>query len=364
MILLKLVKKIIRSLDYRGRRALDSILRAMRVSMVSRIEGEVVRVEQFMPEGDSEYELYQKFYENSLREQVRFVQTKLQNGFAEHTTHVGQYIFHLRDGGVRNVAFDAHDHRDIRSKAIHEWSDIYLKSNRWPGIDYGPKVQPIPIGHAGITLENCRYLRSLRGAKKELDLLFVGRIWAGGDANVEHNLRLFESLAKVKCKSKLLAVVFNFDKQSEEFRIIARRLNEAGVEMTDRQIGYGDLMKMSASSKLVVLRAGISGCIAWRMVDMLGMGACLVLDQSPFPEWPVPLKEGTNFFNLGTRITADCRPAPEEDYARIPEMVYSFLQNHETRARIKSKNREYFDQELKPLVMGFKVMQATLKLSK
>jgi hypothetical protein len=357
MILLKLVKKIIRSSDYRGRRALDRILREVRVSIASGSAGEVVRVEQFLPEGDSEYELYQKFYENSLRERVRFIQTNLQNGFAPHITHVGQYIFQLKSGREIKVAIDAHDHRDIRSQAIHDWCDVYFKSNRWPCVDYGPKVLPIPTGNAGITLENSRFLRGLRGVKKEFDLLFVGRIWAGGDANVEHNLRLFESLANVKCKSKLLAVVFNFDKQSEEFQIIARRLNEAGVEMTDRQIGYDDLMKMSAASKLVALRAGISGCIAWRMVDMLAMGSCLVLDQAPFPAWPVPLLDGMNFLSLGLRITDDCRPAPKKDYERIVSQMEKFLNDTTILQKIGENNARYFDEYAHP----FRVAQHILE---
>jgi hypothetical protein len=319
------------------------------VAFPSGFAAEISAVEQFSPMGDGEYELYQQYYENCLREVVRFKKTAASDAFAQHITHVGQYIFQLKSGREIKVAIDAHDHRDIRSQAIHDWCDVYFKSNRWPGIDYDPKVLPIPTGNAGITLENCRYLKGLRSAGKEWDLIFVGRIWAGGDANVEHNLRLFESLAKVKCKSKLLAVVFNFDKESDEFQIIARRLNEAGVEMTDRQIRYDDLMKMSADSKLVVLRAGISGCIAWRMVDMLGMGACLLLDQAPFPEWPVPLKENINFFSLGTRITEDCRPAPEEDYERIPLLVDSVLKSQTQIQRICEENGLYFDKNLCPL---------------
>ena len=57
----------------------------------------------------------------------------------------------------------------------------------------------------------------------------------------------------------------------------------------------------------------------------------------------MPLVEGTNFLSLGTRITEDCRPAPDEDYARIPEMVRVFLEKTDARNRIESKNREYFD---------------------
>jgi hypothetical protein len=356
-----LPKRAWNSLCYRGFRGLDAIKRATRIRFPKETVSRFSDVLQFSPEGDGEYQLYQTYYENCIREFVRFKKTNFSDKFAEHTTHVGQYIFRLKGGREIKVAFDAHDHRNIRSAAILDWSDIYFKSNRWPGIDYGPKVLPIPIGNAGITLENCRYLRGLRQAKKELDLVFVGRIWSGGDANVEHNLRLFENLAKVKCKSRLLAVVFAFDKESEAFRMIARRLNKAGVEMTDGQIGYGDLMKMSASSKLVVLRAGISGCIAWRMVDMLAMGACLVLDRAPFPEWPLPLKEDVNFLSLGTRITEDCRPAPKEDYARIPFLVESALNSQTKIQKISEENGLYFDKNLHPLQFAFFISYAITK---
>ena len=209
----KTVRRLTNSAGFRIRRRMDGLKRAFRVSFPQGVAAKFSYVEQFFPEEDSEYELYQKYFENSLREFVRVTQTKSLSRFAPHTTHVGQYLFHLRDGGVRKVAIDAHDHRNIRSQAIHDWCDVYFKSNRWPTMDYSSKVLPIVTGNAGITLENCRFLRGLRDVKKEFDLLFVGRIWAGGDANVEHNLRLFESLAKVKCKSKLLAVVFNFDKK-------------------------------------------------------------------------------------------------------------------------------------------------------
>ena len=357
MILLQLAKKITKSLDYRGRRALDEILRAMRVSMASGSAGEVTRIEQFLPEGDSEYELYQKYYENSLRERVRFVQRRLPNGFAPHTTHVGQYIFQLKSGREIKVAIDTHDHRDIRSQAIHDWCDVYFKSNRWPCVDYGQKVSPIPTGNAGITLPNCRFLRGLRGVKKEFDLLFVGRIWSGGDANVEHNLQLFENLAKLGRNSKLLAVVFNFDQKSPQFQNIVARLKTVGVEWTDRQIGYSELMEWSAQSRLVVLRVGVSGCIAWRMVDMLAIGACIVMDQAPFPHWPVPLQEGRNFLSLGLRITPDCGPAPLEDYEKIVCKMEMFLNDPKILQKIGENNARYFDEYAHP----FRVAQYVLE---
>ena len=65
--------------------------------------------------------------------------------------------------------------------------------------------------------------------KKIFDFIFVGRIWAGGGANVEHNLQLFENLAKLGRNSKLLAVVFNFDQKSPQFQNIVARLKTVGV---------------------------------------------------------------------------------------------------------------------------------------
>jgi len=356
-----IIQRASKSLGFRFRRQMDRLKRVARMNFPQSGVEKIKFVEQFSPEDDSEYDLYQKYYENSLRELVHFRKTKAVDLFAPHTTHVGQYLFHLRCGAVRKVAIDAHDNRNIRSQAIHDWSDIYFKSNRWPSVDYGPKVLPIITGNAGITLENCRFLSSLRAVKKEYDLVFVGRIWAGGDANVEHNLRLFESLAKVNCKSKLLAVVFSFDKAAEDFLHITQRLEKAGVSWTDNQINYGDLMSMSAASKLVVLRAGISVCIAWRMVDMLAMGACLVLDQAPVPEWPESLREEINFFNLVTRITEDCRQATEEDYSRIPLMVDSFLKSHTKIQKIREENGFYFDKNLHPIRCASYISHAIAK---
>ena len=313
---------------------------------------EIASVEQFSPVGDGEYELYQQYYWNCFREFVRFKKTAASDAFAQHITHVGQYLFRFRCGKVLKVGIDTHDHREVRSQAIHDWSDLYFKSNRWPDFDYSPKVRPIPIGNSGITLENCRSLRSLRPQPKIFDFIFVGRIWAGRGANVEHNLQLFENLAKLGRNSKLLAVVFNFDQKSPQFHNIVARLKTVGVEWTDRQIGYSELMEWSAQSRLVVLRAGVSGCIAWRMVDMLAIGACIVMDQAPFPHWPVPLQEGRNFLSLGLRITKDCQPAPGEDYDGIVSKMETFLRDDAFLDSIRKNNSRYFDEFLSPIESG------------
>jgi hypothetical protein len=296
---------------------------------------------------------------------VRFKKTAASDAFAQHITHVGQYLFRFQCGRVLKVAIDTHDHREVRSREIHNWSDIYFKSNRWPDFGYSPKVRPIPIGNSGITLENCRSLRSLRTQPKIFDFIFVGRIWAGGGANVEHNLQLFENLANLGRNSKLLAVVFGFDQKSQEFMHIVARLKAAGVEWSDRQIGYQELMEWSAESRLVVLRVGVSGCIAWRMVDMLAIGACIVMDQAPFPHWPVPLQEGQNFLSLGLRISSDCGPAPVEDYEKIIGKMEEFLIDNSNLEKIANNNAMYFDIHAHPIkVADYVLTQLLDKISR
>jgi hypothetical protein len=125
-----LPKRAWNSLCYRGFRGLDAIKRAIRIRLPKEPASRFSDVLQFSPEGDGEYQLYQAYYENCLREFVRFKKTSFSDKFAEHATHVGQYIFRLKSGREIKVAFDAHDHRNIRSAAILDWSDIYFKSNR------------------------------------------------------------------------------------------------------------------------------------------------------------------------------------------------------------------------------------------
>lgn len=345
----ELFNKISNSLGFRFRRCADVLRRIYRVAFPSGAATEIASVDQFSPLGDGEYDLYQQYYENCLREFVRFKKTAASDAFAQHITHVGQYIFRFQCGRVLKVAIDTHDSREVRSQAIHDWSDLYFKSNRWPDFNYNPKVRPIPLGNSGITLENCRFLQKLRSQPKNFDFIFVARIWAGGGANVEHNLQLFESLGKLGRNTKLLAVVFNFDQKSRQFQDIVARLKSVGVEWTDQQIGYSELMEWSARARLVVLRAGVSGCIAWRMVDMLGLGVCIVMDQAPFPHWPVPLQEGRDFLSLGLRITPNCGPAPSEDYKKIAGKMDMFLNDESTFAAIRRNSARYFDNHAHPI---------------
>ncbi|MEI8287842.1 MAG: hypothetical protein WCH99_00095 [Verrucomicrobiota bacterium] len=314
------------------------------------------RIDFFQPRQDPEYLAYQNYYLSGLREQLplnrvlgapggsgRSRAAGLKSFSPAHATHVGQYVFWLRNGAQVKVAIDAHDHRNIRSPEILDWADLYFKSNRWPAMHYDPKVRPIVNGNGDLTDEKIRFLTGLRQAEKVYDFVFVSRIWGGGDANVEHNLRLFEKLARVRANRKLLAIFIGFDPADPEFLAHRRRLEQAGVDWTFEHMDYRQLMLLSAQARCTVVRAGISLCIPWRMQDMLCLGACVVLDNHPQPAWPIPLADRQNYFSLDLAIQPDASPAPPQDYAGIVGKMNALLADSAGQQKIRESNRAYFD---------------------
>ena len=81
---------------------------------------------------------------------------------------------------------------------------------------------------------------------------------------------------------------------------------------------------------------------------MLAIGACVVLDRTPFPAWPIPLREGENFLSLELGITEDCKPAPEYAYNTIAEKAKRFLENQNVHQRIGINNISYFKKIVRP----------------
>jgi len=349
------LQKLIDSLKFRARRSWRNVTRFHRVHLFPDSLSRLFRcVSVYDPQNDFEYLDYQRYYINGLFEKLRllpvsnFDEPAKGITFTHHKTHVGQYIFELKNGKNIKVAIDAHDHRNIRSQEILNWSDLYFKSNYWPSVAYPHKVRPIVNGNGMLTPERIDFLKSLRGHKKTFDFIFIAQIWAGGDANVEHNLRLFENLAKVDCQSKILAVFSGFKESDDDYKNYTTRLSKAGVNFSMNHISYHDLMVSSAQSKCVFIRAGVSSCIPWRMLDMLCLGSSLILDHSPFPSWPYPLNENEHFFNMGLQIGKDCSPAAETQYLQIPLKLMHILNNLDGQKKIHRHNTRYFDAHAAP----------------
>lgn len=271
-----------------------------------------------------------------------------------HYRHVGQYVLY-NHGMTRPIKFaiDTADRHNVHSPAILDWCDVYFKSNYWPRKTYPDKVLPI-VNCNGLLVsdkheEGIQKLRLLRTMPKEWDLVFISRL-RQVEEGLLHNVRLFEALAELRCKKYLLACWPNqyFMRHEELSGKLFKRLTDAGVEVVDQPIRIEQLWKLQAAARLVVIREGAGRCISWRMLETLCMGSCIVSDDSLHPEWPVPLREGDNFVNLGIRRAEHSDEGHLEDYQRIPEIIQETLEDKDLQSKIRVNNSQYFDDHASP----------------
>ena len=256
-------------------------------------------------------------------------------------TPAGRYLVET-DGGVVRVAIDPFDNHRVMDEPTLDWCDVYLKANRWPSVDYDPRVQPLVNGNGLLDARRIAFLRSLRGTEPDLDLTFIANVWGGR----EHVVRLFEEFARLDCSKQLLAIFPAGDDPAERRELVAR-LERAGVPHTTRAIAPEQLWRTLARSRLAVIRSGAKLCIPWRMLDLLCMGACPLFDAEPLPAWPVPLAEGVHFASLGIDRPAFGAVEPEE-YAKVSVVVEQALADVGGRDLIRSEAAGYFDEHGAP----------------
>lgn len=195
--------------------------------------------------------------------------------------------------GVRslNVAIDAHDSPRIADESALKWSDLYFKSNKWRTETYPAHVLPLVNGnglHSATTLGELKLLRTI---KKTTDVCFVSRL--AGD--IEENLRIWETLAgmSLRTRPKLGAVLYKRYGQDR----YAQRLQAYGVEVFYEFIPKRTLWLWMAQSRVNVIRLGIKGCLPWRMIDALAMGANIVLNKPPNSDWPIRLSNRYHYYS-------------------------------------------------------------------
>jgi hypothetical protein len=232
-------------------------------------------------------------------------------------SEVGQYLFESGDGKTRRVCIDAADYPDVASPELLAWSDLYLKTNCWGGRRYPDRVRPM-YGPNPYVLGRLDRLKGLRGRDKRYDLCFVVRIWGGSNEmeGVEHNLRLLEEISRVGGRNFLYAWIVAGDVESQ-----ARRLDRRGIPWSDRPLPLEELWDVSARSSACVIRLGMHFCIPWRMTDLLALGACPILDSSPFTRWPRPLVAGENYLCLDLKWSPRKMVAGEEEYRALPAAI-------------------------------------------
>jgi hypothetical protein len=170
------------------------------------------------------------------------------------------------------------------------------------------------------------------------------RVWGGRDGlgGIEHNLRLFEAVNRARCRSLLLAVLVLGDVAEYE-----RRLRRAGIPATVKSVPAAELWRLTARSRLNILRLGVHDCIPWRMAGALAVGSCVVLDQPPRAQWYEPLRPGVNFFDLGV-VTGHDGVAPDAAYAAVPEKLETWLTDPQAIDAIARSNAAYFDRYVEP----------------
>lgn len=265
---------------------------------------------------------------------------------------IGQYVVRTADGSLCRVCIDTADYPELRSDELRSWSDLYFKANLWPNRPYPLNVLPIVNGDP-LILDRIPTLRSYRTTKKSTDVCFVVRVWGGRDGieGIEHNLRLLEAVNRARCSKVVLAYLVTGDTAA-----IANRLAKSGIRSTTRPIRPGALWRLMGSSRLNIIRLGMHDCIPWRMAGTLAMGSGVVLDQTPPAEWPEPLRENVNFFNLscGSGET----PASDADYAAVPAKIEEWLGQPETLEQMMSTNAAYFDRHVDPERVGEAILAA------
>lgn len=350
--------------------------------------GELPMHYQVALQGDSSrgYLYYQKYYLEGFRqlESVRLKQAsqfstklrklnKLVPWYVRSTrsvaNHVGRYQIRSSATGLPvKVAIDAGDHRNVRETDAYQWSDIYFKTNYWPSIDYASKVKPLLNGNGTLDQQKLAYIKSLRDRPATHDLIYWTKIWEPGayspkwearaHALIEHQIQLFEALARLECKKNLL-VIFTHRLKYANIEDCIKRLEAAGVPW---QWGWGNISSQAlwdnlASAQVVLLRPGNHLCVSWRMIDLLCMGACIVYDGAPYPQWYRPLESDIHYVDGGCRLGPDYSLPTPESYPKLISNLESLLRDQGRITRIKKNAGDYFDDYATPRAVAAHVLK-------
>jgi hypothetical protein len=269
-------------------------------------------------------------------------------------THVGRYTVRFPDRAKPlRVAIDAHDMREIRDPLAYDWSDLYFKVSRWPRLSYGPKVRPLICGNGALTNERIARLRGMRDHERSLDLVLIAKLWPSKPTvptywnPVEHLVRVFETLATLKIRSHLCALVAPLTTGDPFPAHFLKRLTDVGVTVKS-DVSAAELWNATAASQLAFQRPGKHLCVSWRMIDHLAMGACTICDRAPFPEWPVPLRVGHELLDCECGIGEDESLPEKAEYERIASTVMDVLADPERIEACRLASADYFDRHVAP----------------
>lgn len=259
----------------------------------------------------------------------------------------GRYIYH-GSGAELRICVDAEDSGDILPDPL-EWSDLYFKTNYWPDREYHPKVVPLANVNP-LVLDRQAELRGYRNCETDLDLFGFFRVWG----RIDHNLALFEALAGLNCRKKLMGYIISADYGPE-----VARLEKAGIAWTTRPMPLKELWSLAARSRLNIVRLGVDDCIPWRMTDIMAMGHCPVLDHKARTEWHIPLRENVHYLSLD--VPPEETIAPAEFTRRMMERIEGWLSAKELISSVGENAAAYFDENLTPTRLGRRLVEQSKK---
>jgi hypothetical protein len=260
---------------------------------------------------------------------------------SETPGYVGRYVAETARGAVR-FAIDSHDARDVYDEEALRWSDVYFKSNRWADYPYDPKVAPVVNGNGLLDARRIERLRQLRDRERDVDVAFISNFYGGRP----HVLRLFQELAGLGTRADLLAIFDGADPEDDGRYM--RVLGQAGVPCATAPLPPEELWHRLASARVVLVRAGRHACVPWRMLDLLCMGACILLDAPTPARWPVPLRDGVELADCGIARPLDGTAAPEGEYDKLASTVRGLLERPGEAAQLRVGAARYFDEHAAP----------------
>jgi hypothetical protein len=271
--------------------------------------------------------------------------------FVDSASH---YLIRVPGRREVRVVIDSDDDGTQVVPEIVAWSDVYFKTNYWPTMAYSPKVRPF-VNADPLVIPQLPVFRGYRALPKQHDVCMVVRVWGGKDEveGVEHNLRLIEAVARARCTKYLYAYLVAGD-----IAAATRRLTRQGIPCGTDPLPPKQLWRVSAESRLNVIRLGMHYCIPWRVTGALAIGSGIVLDRAPLSRWPEPLTEGVHYVALGTETGVDQPLAPDAQYAAIPEKIEAWLADRELAARLGRTNGAYYDRYVDPEPVGAHIIGA------
>lgn len=234
-----------------------------------------------------------------------------------YNSHKNMVVFEVSGGGkTTRCVYDANDIYYKIPPRLLDWCDLYFKSNfqesylqlgqrisgeYWDSLPILDELIPEPVDvsqsfkfrRANFSMElypsiwrNRWYFHRVQGlwlqsavASKPSDVFFLGRYWA-------------------ETRGASLALV---DQVLQSGRQLAGGLVEAQDPVPDshrkcvhKAVGLGDWCRMAASAKVSVITRGLQGCIGFKPLNLLMLGAPIFANRF-MSNLRVPLREDVNY---------------------------------------------------------------------